>query len=188
MAKISMKPGNMVYPVPAAIISVAGRDGKSNLITAAWTGTINSDPAMAYVSIRPERFSHHMIEETGEFVINLTTRSLVRETDLCGVTSGRDVNKWKLTGLSPMRSQVVNVPIIKECPVNIECRVTEVKRLGSHDCFLAEVVAINASEEYFDEKGRFNLEKADLIAYSHGAYYALGEKLGTFGYSIRKKP
>ena len=139
MARQTWKPGTMVYPVPAAMVTVADKAGNTNIITIAWTGTVCSDPPMTYVSIKPERYSHHMVEETGEFVINLTTKDTAFATDYCGVKSGRDVDKWKEMGLTPGKASKVSVPIIEECPVNIECRVTEVKRLGSHDMFLAEV-------------------------------------------------
>ena len=187
MARQVWKPGNMVYPVPAAMVTVADKAGNTNIITVAWTGTVCSDPPMAYVSIRPERYSHHMIEETGEFVINLTTRETAFATDYCGVKSGRDVNKWEETGLTAEKASKVSAPIIKECPVNIECRVTEVIRLGSHDMFLAKVEAVDVDEEYMDENGKFRLNGTGLMAYSHGEYRELGKTIGTFGYSVRKK-
>lgn len=187
MAKQSFKPGNMLYPVPAVMISVRGKDGKDNIITVAWAGTICSDPPMVSISVRPERHSYQMIKETGEFVINLTTRDLVFATDYCGVKSGRDVDKFKEMNLTKEDAQVVNVPLIKESPVNIECKVTEVKELGTHHMFLAEVVAVSVDDKYMDETNKFHLEQADLVAYSHGSYYSLGELLGSFGYSVRKK-
>lgn len=185
--KRQLKPGNMVYPVPAALVSCADKKGNTNLITIAWTGTICSDPPMLYISVRPERYSHHMLMETGEFVVNLTDESIIRATDTCGVVSGRDIDKWKLTGLTPVKAQEVCAPLVKESPVNIECRVTEVKHLGSHDMFIAQVVAIDADEKYFNEKGSFNLNAARLIAYSHGCYLKTGEQVGTFGYSVKKE-
>ena len=188
MSKQVWKPGNMLYPLPAVMVSVGDKKGESNIITVAWTGTVCSDPAMLYVSVRPERYSHHMIMETGEFVVNLTTEDLVKATDYCGVRSGRDVDKWKETGLTRKKADKLSyAPIIKECPVNLECKVTEVKKLGSHDMFLAEVVAVQIDEKYMDEKGKFCLNETGLMAYSHGEYIGLGEKLGTFGYSVRRK-
>lgn len=187
MAKQSFKPGNMLYPVPAVMISVRGKDGKDNIITVAWAGTICSDPPMVSISVRPERHSYQMIKESGEFVINLTTRDLVFATDYCGVKSGRDVDKFKEMNLTKEDAQVVNAPLIKESPVNIECKVTEVKELGTHHMFLAEVVAVSVDDKYMDETNKFHLEQADLVAYSHGSYYSLGELLGSFGYSVRKK-
>ena len=181
------KPGNMVYPVPAVMVTAADREGKSNIITIAWTGTVCTNPPMAYISVRPERYSYGMLKETGEFVINLTTEKLIRATDYCGVKSGRDTDKWKETGLTPIPAQEVNVPLIKESPVNIECRVSEIRELGSHHMFLARVVAVDVDEAYLNEQGRFELQKAAPIVYSHGEYYGLSSLLGTFGYSVRKK-
>ena len=181
------KPGNMVYPVPAVMVTAADREGKSNIITIAWTGTVCTNPPMAYISVRPERYSYGMLKETGEFVINLTTEKLVRATDYFGVKSGRDTDKWKETGLTPIPAQEVNVPLIKESPVNIECRVSEIRELGSHHMFLARVVAVDVDEAYLNEQGRFELQKAAPIVYSHGEYYGLSSLLGTFGYSVRKK-
>ena len=181
------KPGNMVYPVPAVMVTAADREGKSNIITIAWTGTVCTNPPMAYISVRPERYSYGMLKETGEFVINLTTEKLVRATDYCGVKPGRDTDKWKETGLTPIPAQEVNVPLIKESPVNIECRVSEIRELGSHHMFLARVVAVDVDEAYLNEQGRFELQKAAPIVYSHGEYYGLSSLLGTFGYSVRKK-
>ena len=188
MAKQSFKPGNMLYPLPVVMVSVADRAGNPNIVTIAWAGTVCSDPPMVSVSVRPERYSHHMIKETGEFVINLTTKELAFATDYCGVKSGRDVDKFKEMRLTPVPADIVAAPMIGESPVNIECRVTEVKKLGSHDMFLSEVVAVHADEKYMDEKNRFDLMKARPIVYSHGAYFVCGEKLGTFGYSVKKQP
>lgn len=188
MAKQTWKPGNMVYPLPAAMVSVGDSTGKTNIITIAWTGTICSDPAMLYISVRPERYSHRMIKETGEFVLNLTTEALAKATDYCGVRSGKDVDKWKETGLTQGKAnELAFAPIINECPVNIECKVTEVKELGSHDMFIAKVVSVQVSDEYMNEKGKFCLSDTGLMAYSHGEYIRLGEKIGTFGYSVKKK-
>ena len=187
MAKQTWKPGNMLYPLPAVLITVADQQGNPNIFTVAWAGTVCSDPAMVSISVRPSRYSHHMIEETGEFVINLTTRDLAFATDYCGVKSGRDVDKFKELGLPISPAAEVSAPLLDENPVNIECRVTQVLRLGTHDMFVAKVVSVHADEKYMDENGKFSLEKADPIAYSHGTYYTLGEKLGTFGYSVKKR-
>lgn len=184
--KRNIKPGNMVYPLPAALVSCADSNGNTNLITVAWTGTICSDPAMLYISVRPERFSYHMIEETREFVLNLTTEQIIAAVDTCGVKSGKDVDKWKLTGLTPEKATRVKAPLVKESPVNIECKVTEIKKLGSHDMFIAEVVAVDIDEKYLDKNGKFNLNKTGLIAYSHGEYLTLGKQVGSFGYSVKK--
>ena len=187
MAKVTMKPGCMMAPLPAALISVADKNGNSNLLTAAWTGIINSEPPMTYVSIRKERFTHHMIKETGEFVINLTTKDMVRGTDLCGVKSGRDVNKWELAGFTPVKAATVKAPLVAESPVSLECVVTEIKELGSHDMFIAKITAVSCEDKYFDENGRFNLKKAGLISYSHGSYMETGKQAGTFGFSVKKR-
>lgn len=182
-----LKPGNMLYPLPVVMVSVADRAGNPNIVTIAWAGTVCSDPPMVSVSVRPERYSHHMIKETGEFVINLTTKELAFATDYCGVKSGRDVDKFKEMRLTSVPAEVVAAPMIGESPVNIECKVTEVKKLGSHDMFLARVVAVHADEKYMDEKNRFDLMRAKPIVYSHGAYFTCGEQLGTFGYSVKKR-
>lgn len=180
------KPGNMLYPVPAVMVSVADREGNTNIITVAWTGTVCSDPAMLYISVRPERHSYHMLRETGEFVVNLTTKKLTRAADYCGVRSGRDVDKWKEMNLTPGKAQKVCAPIIEESPVNLECRVTEVKELGTHHMFLAEIVAVDVDEAYLNDKGKFELNSTELVAYSHGEYLETGKCLGTFGYSVKK--
>ena len=187
MAKISFKPGNMLYPLPVVMVSVADKEGNSDIVTVAWAGTICTNPPMVSISVRPERFSHHMLMETGEFVINLTTKELAFATDYCGVKSGRDVDKWKEMNLTPVMGNVVKVPCIAESPVNIECKVVKVEKLGSHDMFVAEVVAVQVDDAYMDEKNSFHLSNANPILYSHGEYYLLGEKLGRFGYSIQKK-
>ena len=187
MAKQLWKPGNMLYPLPVVMVSVAGANGEKNILTIAWAGTICSDPPMVSISVRPERYSYNMIKETGEFVINLTTKELAFATDYCGVKSGRDVDKFAEMNLTPIPGEIVKAPLIAESPVNIECRVTEVKPLGTHDMFLAEVVAVHADEKYMDENHKFHLEKAEPIVYSHGAYLTTGEQLGTFGYSVKKK-
>lgn len=187
MSKQSWKPGNMLYPLPAVLISAASEAGEKNLFTVAWTGTICSDPPMVSISVRPERYTYDMIRRTGEFVINLTTEELAFATDYCGVRSGRDIDKWKEMNLTPIPGKEVKAPLVKESPVNIECKVTEIKELGTHHMFLAEVVAVHAEEAYMDEKGKFDLAKANPIVYSHGTYYTMGKPLGTFGYSVRKK-
>lgn len=186
MAKQKFKPGNMLYPLPVVMVSVADKAGNKNIVTVAWAGTICSSPPMVSISVRPERYSHHMIMETGEFVINLTTKELAFATDYCGVKSGRDIDKFKEMKLTPVAGDVVSAPLILESPVNIECKVTEVKSLGTHDMFMAEVVAVHADEKYMDEKNRFDLTKAEPIVYSHGAYLTTGKEIGTFGYSVRK--
>ncbi len=187
MSKIKWRPGNMVYPLPAVLVSCADKAGNVNVMTAAWTGTICSDPAMVYVSIRKERYSHHMIMETGEYVINLTTEALVRATDFNGVRSGRDMDKFKETGLTPLKGELEYAPMVAESPVCIECRVTNVMALGSHDMFMAEVTAVWVDDQYMDEKGGFHLEKADPLVYSHGQYFGIGKHLGGFGWSVKKK-
>ena len=186
MGKESWKPGNMLYPLPAVMISTIDNEGKDNIFTVSWTGTICSDPAMVSISVRPERYSYHMIKETGEFVINLTTEALARATDYCGVRSGRDVDKFKEMSLTRLQGEKVKAPLIKESPVNIECKVTQVIPLGTHDMFLAEVVAVHVDDYYMDEKNKFHLDKAKPLVYSHGTYFALGKELGTFGYSVKK--
>ena len=187
MAKEIWKPGNMLYPLPAVMVSVADRDGKNNIITLAWVGTVCSEPPIVSISVRPERYSYSILKETGEFVINLTTKELVYATDYCGVKSGRDTDKFKEMGLTAVPAQEVRAPLIAESPVNIECRVREVKPLGSHDMFIADVLAVHADEKYMDENHKFHLDKADPILYSHGTYFSCGEELGTFGFSVRKK-
>ena len=188
MAKQKWKPGNMVYPLPAVLVSCGDKKGNINVMTAAWTGTICSDPPMVYVSVRKERYSHHMIQETREYVINLTTEKLTWTADFCGVRSGRDLDKFKEMKLTPVQGELEYAPMIEESPVSIECRVTNVMELGSHDMFMAEVTAVYADEQYMDEKGTFHLEKAAPMVYSHGQYYGLGRHLGGFGYAVRKKP
>lgn len=188
MSKQVWKPGNMIYPLPAVMVSTADKSGNTNILTIAWTGTVCTNPPMAYISVRPERYSYHMIEESGEFVINLTTEKLAWAADFCGVRSGRDVDKWKECSLTAEPAQSLKyAPSIKESPVNIECRVIKTEKLGSHHMFLAEVTAVRVDDSYLDEKGKFELKRTGLLAYSHGEYLGLGKKLGTFGYSVRKK-
>lgn len=187
MGKELWKAGNMLYPLPAVMISCE-EQGKQNIVTVAWTGTVCTNPPMLSISLRPERHSHGMIERTKEFVLNLTTEQLVRACDFCGVKSGRDIDKFQATGLTPLKADFVQAPLIAESPVNIECRVEQILRLGSHDMFLAQVLGVHVTDEYMNENGKFELFKAKPVVYSHGEYYGLGDLLGTFGYSVRKKP
>ena len=186
MSKVQWKGGTFIYPIPAVMVS-CGTMEKSNIITVAWTGILNTNPAMCYISVRPERYSHDIIKENGEFAINLTTRQLAYATDWCGVKSGRDVDKFKEMKLTKERANIIKAPLIKECPVSVECKVKEIVPLGSHDMFVAEIVAIDADEKYIDEKGAFDIGKCDLIAYANGGYYPLESKIGKFGYSVQKK-
>ncbi|MDE6738515.1 MAG: flavin reductase family protein [Lachnospiraceae bacterium] len=186
MSRQTWKAGNMLYPLPAVLVSVADRAGRSNVFTVAWTGTICSDPPMVSISVRPERYSYYMIEETGEYVINLTTESLAYATDYCGVKSGRDVDKWKEAGLTQIRGGHVQAPMVAESPVNIECRVTQKLELGTHHMFLAEVLAVHVDEQYMDATGRFLLNDAKPLVYSHGRYLGVGKEIGSFGYSVKK--
>ena len=185
--KETWKPGNMLYPLPAVMVSVTDGQGNDNIITVAWTGTICTNPPLVYISVRPSRYSYEMLKKTGEFVINLTTEELAFATDYCGVRSGRDVDKFKEAHLTKEPAQFVKAPMIKESPVSIECRVTEVKELGSHHMFLAEVLAVHAQQEYIDKNNKFQLNKAKPIVYSHGEYLGTGKSLGTFGYSVKKR-
>ena len=185
MAKTSWKPGNMIYPLPAVMVTCRDK-GQDNIITIAWTGTICTNPPMTYISVRPERHSYEMIKNSGEFVINLTTKQITRATDFCGVRSGRDVDKFKEARLTKEEAQVVDAPIIAESPVNIACRVKKIMPLGSHDMFLAKVTAVQVDESLLDEKGKLDLNKAHLVAYSHGEYQTFDNILGTFGYSVKK--
>lgn len=186
MGKQSWKPGNMLYPLPVVLVSVADKNGEKNVFTVAWAGTVCSDPPMVSISVRPERHSYHMIKETGEFVINLTTEELCYATDYCGVVSGREVDKFSKMNLTPIAGDVVKAPMIEESPVNIECVVKEVKELGTHDMFIAQVVAVHADEKYMDEKQKFHFDMAKPIVYSHGSYVSLDKTIGTFGYSVKK--
>lgn len=188
MTKTLWKPGTMIYPVPAVMVSCGNSPDNYNIITIAWTGTINSDPPMCYISVRKSRHSYQIIKETGEFVINLTTAELAKATDWCGVRSGSKYNKFEEMQLTPIPGKETNAPLIEESPINIECKVTEVKELGTHDMFLAEVVAVHADDQYLNEKsGAFDLSKANPISYSHGHYYNLGKRIGKFGWSVEKK-
>ena len=187
MEKQEWKPGNMLYPLPAVMVSCADAEGKTNILTVAWTGTVCTNPPMLSISVRTERYSCHMIQETGEFVVNLTTEALVRAADLCGVKSGRDVDKWKEAGLTPVPARRVKAPLIGESPVNLECRVEKELALGSHIMFVARVVSVSVDEAYMDEKGSFHLDLAKPVCYSHGTYFSLGRETGKFGFSVAKK-
>ena len=188
MEKVDFKPGTMIYPLPAVLVSCGDDPSNYNLITIAWTGTLCTDPPMCYISMRPQRHSYQIIKRTGEFVINLTPAHLAKVVDWCGVKSGRDVNKFEAMKLTPGTSSVVRAPLIMESPVNIECRVTEMKELGVHHMFMAEVVNIRVSENLVDPvTGNFNLTDANLIAYVHGNYRYIGKKIGKFGYSVQKR-
>ena len=186
MSKVQWKGGTFIYPIPAVMVS-CGTMEESNIITVAWIGILNTNPAMCYISVRPERYSHDIIKENGEFAINLTTRQLAYATDWCGVKSGRDVDKFKEMKLTKEKANIISVPLIKESPVSVEWKVKEIVPLGSHDMFVAEIVAIDADEKYIDEKGAFDISKCDLIAYANGGYYPLESKIGKFGYSVQKK-
>ncbi len=186
MSKIAWKPGTFVYPIPAVMVST-GTMEKSNILTVAWTGIINSNPAKVYISVRPERYSYNIIKETKEFVINLTNEKLAFATDWCGVRSGAKYDKFKEMKLTKEKANFVKCPLIKESPVSIECKVTETRELGSHTMFIADVLSIDADEKYIDKNGAFDISKCNLIAYSNGGYYSLGKKIGKFGYSVQKK-
>ena len=186
MSKIIWKPGTFLYPIPAVMVS-CGTMEKSNIITIAWTGIINTNPAMVYISVRPNRFSYELIKEQGEFVINLTNKDLVYATDWCGVKSGSEFDKFKEMNLTKENGKFVKCPLIKESPVSVECKVKEIKKLGSHNMIIAEVLSIDADEKYIDENGAFDINKCDLIAYSNGKYYSLGKQIGKFGFSVQKK-
>lgn len=187
MGRVDFKPGNMLYPVPVVMVTVQGNDNKPNIITLAWTGTINSDPPMISISVRKERHSYQLLMESMEFCVNLTTEKLAFATDLCGVKSGKNTDKWKAAGLTPVPSTDIKAPAIKESPVNIECKIVKYDDLGTHTCFFGEVVAVHVDDSYMDEKGTFHFENTNPIAYSHGKYYTLGECIGKFGYSVKKK-
>ena len=186
MSKVVWKAGTFEYPIPAVMVSCGDME-KSNIITVAWTGILNTNPAMVYISVRPTRYSYNIIKESGEFVINLTTEDLVRQTDWCGVRSGEKFDKFKEMNLHKEKANFVACPLIKESPVSIECKVKDIIELGSHHMFMAEVLSIDADDKYIDEKGAFDISKCDLIAYANGGYYPLGKKLGKFGFSVQKK-
>lgn len=187
MAKQTWKGGNMLYPLPVVMVSMADEEGKTNIITVAWAGTICTNPPMLSISVRPERYSYDILKRTREFVVNLTTEELAYATDYCGVKSGRDVDKFREMNLHVEKASQVQAPLIAESPVNIECKVRKIEELGSHHMFLADVVAVNVDEAYLNEKNKLELEKSKPIIYSHGEYYGLGNLLGTFGYSVKKK-
>ena len=186
MGKNIWKPGTVLYPVPAVMVSCANKNGEKNIITIAWAGTINSDPAMTYISLRPERYSYDMIKESGEFVINLTTEDLAFACDYCGVKSGRDIDKYKTLNLTPQKGNKVAAPIIYESPVNIECQVKEIVPLGTHHMFISEVLCVNVSDDFMDESGKFHFNQSKPVCYSHGEYFGLGKSLGKFGFSVKK--
>ena len=186
MSKIMWKPGNFLYPIPAVMVS-CGTMENSNIITVAWTGILNTNPALVYISIRPTRYSYDIIKKQSEFVINLTTQDLAYATDWCGVKSGRDFDKFKTMHLTKQKANFVKCPMIEQSPVSIECKVRQIKELGSHHMFIAEVLAIHADEKYIDKNGAFDISKCNLIAYSNGGYYSLGKKVGKFGFSVQKK-
>ena len=187
MAKEIWKPGNMLYPLPAVLVTVSDGKGNDNVLTIAWTGTVCSDPPMVYISVRPSRHSYSMLKETGEFVINLTTEQLAYATDYCGVKSGEKENKFEAAKLTREPAKFVAAPLIKESPVNIECQVVDVTHLGTHDMFMAKILCVHADKKYMDRNGKFHLSKADPLVYSHGQYYGVGKKVGKFGYSVQKK-
>lgn len=186
MEKVFWKAGNMLYPLPAVMVSCQRPGEKPNIITVAWTGTVCTNPPMVYISVRPERYSYEIIKDTGEFAINLTTKSLTAATDYCGVKSGKDVDKFKQMKLTPVPANRIKAPLIGESPVNIECKVKQILPLGSHHMFLAEVLGVNVTAEYLNEKGKFEFNKSGPIVFSHGGYYDLNSLVGTFGYSVRK--
>ena len=187
MSKQNWKPGNMLYPLPVVMVSCKEEGKKPNIITVAWAGTICSEPAMVSISVRPERYSHDIIKNSGEFVINLVTGQLTRACDWCGVKSGSDHDKFKEMNLTEYRSDYMDIPAIAQSPLNIYCKVKDMMELGSHDMFIAEVVGITVDEKYMDEAGKFDLFATDLTAYSHGEYYSLGKNLGKFGFSVKKE-
>ena len=186
MSKVIWKPGTFIYPLPVVMVS-CGTMEKSNIITVAWTGIINSEKPMCYISVRKERYSHDIIKNSKEFVINLTNKDLVYATDWCGVKTGAKVDKFKEMKLDKEKAKFVKCPAIKQSPVSIECKVKEIKNLGSHDMFIAEILSIDADEKYINEKGAFDITKCNLITYANGKYFALGKVLGKFGYSVQKK-
>ena len=186
MSREIWKAGTFVYPIPAVMVT-SGTFENANIMTVAWTGIINTNPAMCYISVRPERYSYNLIRESGEFVINLTTKELAYATDWCGVKTGAKVDKFKEMKLTKEKAKHVKCPLIKESPVSVECKVKEIKELGSHHVFIAEILSIDADDKYIDEKGAFDISKCDLIAYANGGYYSLKKKIGKFGFSVQKK-
>ncbi len=187
MAKESWRPGTMIYPLPAVLVTCGANPDEWNVLTVAWTGTICSDPAMCYISVRPERYSYDIIKRNMEFTINLTTTEISNATDWCGVRSGREYNKWKETGLIPIPGEKVKSPTIQQSPLSIECRVKTIMSLGTHDMFIADVLNVRADSRFIDsESGKFSLEKSGIMAYSHGFYHTLGKEIGKFGFSVKK--
>lgn len=186
MSKQVWKPSTLLAPTPAALVT-CGTLEHPNILTIAWTGIINSSPAMTYISVRPERFSHHLIEESGEFCINLTTDDLARAADYCGVRSGKNTDKFKDMKLTPLAASAVSAPILAQSPLSLECKVVEVKHLGSHDMFIAEIVAVDVEDKYVDDSGKLNLRQSGIIFYSHGEYFSQGKKIGQMGYTVKKK-
>lgn len=186
MSKVTWKGGTLLAPVPPALVSCA-YGGRDNLITVAWTGIVNSEPPKTYISVRPERFSYNLIKESGEFVINLPSSHIIRSIDFCGCRSGRELDKFEACGLHRQAASAVGCPLVEESPVSLECRVTDVVELGSHHMFLADIAAVDVDEQYIDEKGRLHMERCSLAAYVHGQYFALGKKIGSFGYSVKKR-
>ena len=187
MAKTHWKPGTIVYPLPAVMVSCGETPEEYNIITIAWTGTINSNPPMCYISVRPGRYSYDIIKRTGEYVINLTTEKLAKATDWCGCRSGRKYNKWKEMNLTPAPALKVKAPIIEESPVNIECRVTDIVELGSHHMFISEVLSVSVDDTYMNKEQAFSFSKANPLVYSHGHYFGMGKRIGKFGWSVEKK-
>lgn len=186
MSKVIWKPGTFIYPIPAVLVT-SGDMEKSNIMTVAWTGILNTNPAIVYISVKPERYSYNLIKENMEFAINLTTEKLTFATDWCGVRSGAKFDKFKEMKLTKEKGDFVKCPLIKESPVSVECKVIDIKELGSHHMFVAEVLSIDVDDKYIDENGAFDISKCGLISYANGGYYAQGKKLGKFGYSVQKK-
>ncbi len=186
MAKQAWKPGSLLAPVPAVLVTVRSKEGQDNVLTIAWAGTVCSSPSMVSISVRPERWSYPILKETGEFVINLVTKDLIYAADYCGVKSGKNEDKFEACDLHKTSAGTVNVPLISESPLSLECKVEQVIPLGSHDMFIARVTQVDVDESLLDKNGRLMLENADLVSYIHGEYYAQGERVGTFGYSVKK--
>lgn len=186
MPKTFLKAGTLLCPVPPIMVSCGSME-KPNIITIGWTGIVNTNPPMTYISVRPSRYSYNLIKETGEFAINLTPSSLIRQADLCGVKSGAQIDKFSLTGLTPEKASIISTPLISECPLSLECQVKQIIQLGTHDMFLSQIVAVAVNSEFIDKNGKINLDHASLAAYSHGQYFELGKCIGSFGFSVRKK-
>jgi flavin reductase (DIM6/NTAB) family NADH-FMN oxidoreductase RutF len=184
--KIQIRPGNMLYPLPVVLVSCDTQPRDHNLLTIAWTGTVCSDPPMLSISVRPERYSHDLIKKAGEFVVNMPSKEMLRIVDFCGMKSGRDLNKWEALKIEKYPSEVIQTPQVKDCPVSLECKVDKVLKLGSHDCFIAEVVSVSVHPRLVDSRGRHHLDKAGLFVYNHGAYQLVDKVIGTYGYSIKR--